>query len=304
MDNSSAGRPIAGDTRGIVNPTDMMRYVDFNRYEPGGILDGLIDWFWSVRWDLPTGETFVQQVLNHPAGHISIGTLDDRGIPLEPQGRVYGVMTQTSERRLTLCGWTVAAKTTVGGLGVFLNRPARGTADMQFSLNELFPEINVSELVRDIANDDHANDNTRADFLRSALDTIVQTRDKTLIKEARFVSSVAAHAETDRSVCRIEHLASSAGVSVRTLQRLFDTHVGVTPSFVIRRWRIIDAVESARVATEANDSWPGWATLADRLGYADQAHLTRDFQRYLGTTPSAYLAMNQPTRATTTPQSS
>ena len=33
--------------------------------------------------------------------------------------------------------------------------------------------------------------------------------------------------------------------SVRTLQRLFDRHVGVSPAFVIRRWRLIEAAEAA-----------------------------------------------------------
>jgi transcriptional regulator GlxA family with amidase domain len=76
---------------------------------------------------------------------------------------------------------------------------------------------------------------------------------------------------------------------VRTLQRLFDLHVGVGPSFVIRRWRIIEAAEAARTAIDRNEPWPGWADVAAQLGYADQAHLTRDFGRHLGTSPSAYL---------------
>jgi transcriptional regulator GlxA family with amidase domain len=97
-------------------------------------------------------------------------------------------------------------------------------------------------------------------------------------------------------VCRVEQLATAAGVSARTLQRLFDLHVGVSPSFVIRRWRIIEAAEAARTANRRGDQWRGWAVVAAELGYADQAHLTRDFRRHLGTSPSAYLA-----RATSAP---
>ena len=94
-------------------------------------------------------------------------------------------------------------------------------------------------------------------------------------------------------MCRIEHLAATAGVSVRSLQRLFDKHVGVSASFVIRRWRIIEAAEAARTATEQGGEWRGWASVAAELGYADQAHLTRDFRRHLGTTPTDYLARNR-----------
>ena len=46
----------------------------------------------------------------------------------------------------------------------------------------------------------------------------------------------------------------------------------------------------AASALDGGDGWRGWAAVAAELGYADQAHLTRDFRRHLGTSPSAYLA--------------
>ena len=148
----------------------------------------------------------------------------------------------------------------------------------------------------------HADDNAaRIDLLRTALEELVGRRDPALLSEARQVVAVAAVAERDRSVCRVEQLAAVAGTSVRTLQRLFDTHVGVSPSFVIRRWRIIEAAEAARAALDGGDGWRGWAAVAAELGYADQAHLTRDFRRHLGTSPSAYLAQaTRPTGLTAT----
>ncbi len=69
--------PIPDDTRGIIDPAAMMRLVDFGRVPPGEVLDGLVSWFWSVAWSLPPGAAHDQQVLNHPAGNISIGTIDD-----------------------------------------------------------------------------------------------------------------------------------------------------------------------------------------------------------------------------------
>ena len=98
--------------------------------------------------------------------------------------------------------------------------------------------------------------------------------------------------EHDRSMCRVEQLAAAAGTSVRSLQRRFDTHVGASPAFVIRRWRIIEAAEAARDAAQRGAQWRGWAAVAAELGYADQAHLTRDFRRHLGVSPSAYAQRN------------
>ena len=281
-------RPVPDDTRGIIDPAEMLRHVDFERSPAGDALAGLIEWFWSVAWDLPEGCVHDQQVLGHPAGNISVGTVDDAGVPLDPAGgRVYGVMKKVSRRRLTSAGWTVAARTCVGALGVFLDAPAKALVDSQTGLDGL-PGLDGERLLERVR---VARSNTeRVACLRHGLDRLVSRREPSLIAEAREVTEVARVAEHDRTVRRVEQLAGVAGVSVRTLQRLFDVHVGVSPSFVIRRWRIIEAAEAARAAVDTGQEWSGWATVAAELGYADQAHLTRDFRHHLGTSPSAYLA--------------
>ncbi len=267
----------------------MMRHVEFTRSPAGEALDGLVEWFWSVAWSMPDGLVHDQQVLNHPAGNISIGTLDDAGVLLDPpQGRVYGVMTRLSHRRLTATGWTVAARTAVGGLGVFLDAPARTASNAQLGFAEAVPDFDGPGVVSAVSAE--AGNDSRTALLRTALEQLVLRRDPTLVAEAREVAIVASMAEHDRGVFRVDQLAHSAGTSVRTLQRLFDTHVGVSPSFVIRRWRIIEAAEAARAAIDGDAEWRGWAAVAAQLGYADQAHLTRDFRQHLGTSPSAYLA--------------
>ena len=286
-------RPLPDDTRGLLDPVAMMRHVDFARSPAGDALDGLVEWFWSVAWDLPGLATHDQQVLNHPAGNISIGTVDDAGVTLDPaEGRVYGVMTGLSHRHLAGKGWTVAARTTVGGLGALLDAPAKSVVDTQATFAVALPDFDGPRVVTEVS--DQTTNAARIDWLRAALNEMVAQRDPTLVAEAREVTTVASVAEHDRSIRRVEQLAAVAGVSVRTLQRQFDLHVGVSPSFVIRRWRIIEAAESARDAIDHDRQWRGWSRVAAELGYADQAHLTRDFRAHLGTSPAAYL-----TRSTT-----
>jgi AraC-like DNA-binding protein len=289
--------PLPQDTRGIVDPAAMAQIVDFERYAPGDLLDGIVDWFWSVSWSLPPGTVHDQYVLNHPCGHISIGTVDDSGVPLDPpRGRVYGVLQRRSTRRLMADGWTVAAKTTVGGLGVLLGRSAIDVVGQQLDLLDAVPEIDRSLVATVAASPTNAE---RVDCLRDALNAVVMGRDETMLAEARRVAFFVRRAEHDRSIQRIEQLAELADVSVRSLQRLFDVHVGVGPSFVLRRFRLIDAAETARHAAGDEDQhWPGWATVATDLGYSDQAHLIRDFKRHLGTTPARYLARQQGVAAT------
>jgi transcriptional regulator GlxA family with amidase domain len=87
----------------------------------------------------------------------------------------------------------------------------------------------------------------------------------------------------DRALTRVEQVAASAGLGVRSLQRLFAQYVGVGPKAVLTRYRLQDAL-AAVDAGEAEDL----SELAARLGWFDQAHLTRDFGRSVGRTPSAY----------------
>ena len=53
--------------------------------------------------------------------------------------------------------------------------------------------------------------------------------------------------------------------------------MGVSPKWVMRRARLHEAAERAD-SGEVVD----WAALAADLGYADQAHLTRDFTATIG----------------------
>jgi AraC-like DNA-binding protein len=83
-------------------------------------------------------------------------------------------------------------------------------------------------------------------------------------------------------VLRVDDFARRRGLSVRRLQRLFLAHVGVGPKWVIRQYRLQEAVE------QAADGPLDWAALAADLGYSDQAHLVREFTAVIGVSPAAY----------------
>ena len=87
----------------------------------------------------------------------------------------------------------------------------------------------------------------------------------------------------DRTITRVEEVVERFGIAPRTLQRVFQRYVGVSPKWVLRRYRLHEA--AARLA-EGTDR--GWADIAADLGYFDQPHFIRDFTRAIGTTPAAY----------------
>src|SRR5215472_12289702 len=79
----------------------------------------------------------------------------------------------------------------------------------------------------------------------------------------------------------VRWLADQVNLSISQLERGFTRHVGVGPKLLARQTRV-----SALAAEATTPASPGWALLAAKYGYADQAHLARDFRELTGLTPS------------------
>lgn len=83
----------------------------------------------------------------------------------------------------------------------------------------------------------------------------------------------------------IGQIAREVGWSHKHLITRFRQQIGLAPKTAAqvvrfdRMWRAMDTHPA-----------PDWGRLAADAGYADQAHLIRDFRRYTGTTPAALLA--------------
>jgi AraC-like DNA-binding protein len=94
--------------------------------------------------------------------------------------------------------------------------------------------------------------------------------------------------ETSRGSLRVGALSDAAGVSGTHLAAQFKGHVGVTPKQVARIYRfagLILAVDALRPVD--------WSELAQRAGYFDQPHLSREFKDFTGHTPTEYLALRR-----------
>ncbi len=87
----------------------------------------------------------------------------------------------------------------------------------------------------------------------------------------------------DRSLLRVDQVAAALDVDVRGLQRCFRRYVGVSPKWVLQRFRLHEAAAQLRGPRP-----PTLAALAAALGYADQAHFTRDFTHMVGQSPRAF----------------
>ncbi len=88
----------------------------------------------------------------------------------------------------------------------------------------------------------------------------------------------------------VADIAAMLGVSHGHLDRQFADQVGLSPrtlARILRMRRLLDHVD-------VHETVP-WADLAGELGWFDQSHLIRDFQRHTGVTPAEYAAAQRST---------
>ena len=238
------------------------------------------DRFWAVRWDLPPGVAHQQQVLTHPGANASVGHANGQPGQSQPgpvEARLNGVARGLSTRVLVGQGWTIAALTRPGGLGAFVSGSAADFTDRIVPLGQALGTDEAALLAQVTAEPDEA---ARVALLAAALEQAVRPERRL---PAGRVAGVARLAEADRAVRRLSDLCDLAGLGPRTLQRMFLQYAGVSPTWVIRRYRLLEAAESVREGKPVS-----WTEIAAGLGYADQAHLTRDFRAATGQTPAAY----------------
>ena len=84
----------------------------------------------------------------------------------------------------------------------------------------------------------------------------------------------------------VESLAAHVGLSRRSLELAFQREVGTSPKMYCRitRFRhVVDAVSTDRPSVN-------WVRVALDSGFFDQSHMIRDFRRFTGDSPTAFLA--------------
>lgn len=256
-----------GRPRGILRHEWREERVVLNRARPSEPVAHFVDYFWSARWDLDGLPPRREENLPHPCVHLAI----EAG-----RSGVFGVVRGRFERVLEGRGSVLGVRFRPGGFYPFLARPVSEITDRVLPLDELFGAAGRRLEEEVLAT-------RELDARTQIVDAFLAARATGPVPEVEQVASIAERAADEPSITRVEQLADEFGTTARSLQRLFQRWVGVSPKWVIRRYRLQEAV--ARMATgEA----PDWATLALDLGYSDQAHFSRDFKSVVGTPPGSF----------------
>ncbi len=89
----------------------------------------------------------------------------------------------------------------------------------------------------------------------------------------------------DPSLHTVDDLVRKTGWSHKHLLTVFDKFVGATPKAFVRIARFQKAVLSIGDQQQVQ-----WQSVVHDCGYYDQAHFIKDFKRFSGLTPEAYLS--------------
>jgi len=281
MTGTTEDRDGLGPPRGVLRSPGAPGGFVLDRVRPAAALEALVECYWNVRWDLRGLPPRDQQVLAHPQVHLVFE---------QPEARVYGVDRGLFVRRLEGRGQVLGIKFRPGGFRPFWGRPVQELAD------RVLPATAVFDPAGEEAGAGGGDDGAVADANRRILaldslpamaglaDAFLLARLPATDPRVAEVTAIVELAAADHGIVRVEQLAARCGVSARTLQRLFAEYVGVGPQWVLRRARLQQA---ALLADAGAVDWP---LLAAELGYADQAHLSRDFTAVVGRPPTRYTA--------------
>ncbi|MDT0459020.1 helix-turn-helix domain-containing protein [Streptomyces sp. DSM 41527] len=290
------------DTRGIVDAPGLFTRVQFRRRTPAAPLRPYVEHYWLIDWDL--SEPYATHVVPHPCVNLVFQRYADR----PGFGEVAGVGLELFAQKLTGRGRVCGVQFRPGGFRPFTpERPATDWTDRRLPLATVFgaPDTAATGTTApDTATPDATTTNatvadvTVADAAAAVLepddeDARVAALDAFLIPRVRAGPRILAQTDlamgladrirTDRTIRRVADFARAEGMSVRALQRLFAGYVGVSPKWVLLRYRVHEALERAASDTEVD-----WAALAAELGYSDQAHLIREVSATVGVPPTAY----------------
>ena len=248
-----------------------MREIDFHvdRVPAAADLAEFVERHWLVRWDLPAGRRASVTLLPHPCVNLVFN---------QGEAMIAGVGREAFTYRYAGRGQVFGVKFRPGGFLPFLRRPVWHLTDQTRPLATLWGASDARLFARDLAAAE-TDLNALVEVAERHLRAHWPPPDPEVARVGRIVHALL----YDRSMTRVEDVAERFELSTRSLQRLFQRYVGVSPKWVLSRYRLHEA--AARLAENTATTS---AEVAAELGYFDQSHFIRDFTRTVRMTPQAY----------------
>lgn len=264
-------KSTVGQPRGILNLKAAEKKLQLALHSPSPDLSFFVEYYWIVSWDLRGQEPYLQENLPHPCVHL---------VFQKDKTAVFGVIKGKFSYLLENKGRVFGVKFRPGGFYPFVKTPISSFTDRAVSLRDMF---GVADKALEEAILGRENESEMIGLVENFLCGRLPEQDETVTAVNQIIDCIIA----DRSITKVDQLVNRLTLNKRTLQRLFSQYVGVSPKWVINRYRIHEATEQL-----AKGQAVDWPRLALDLGYTDQAHFIKDFKTYVGQTPAEYARLS------------
>ena len=241
-------------------------------YAPHPALQHLISSYWTLQ--------------TSPGPH-ALRTLPDACVDLTLRfGRPARAFLAGSQRRARRWQWRgrvhlLGARLLPGAVAL-LGIDAGALRDEWTPLETFLPRESVREFVR------AAQRETQIERRVAVVESFLSERLLNRALDPRL-SKALVHVFETRGAVSIASLARRAGAHGRTLGRLFEQAVGLSPK---RFARIVRLQAALRALPDSRN----WTRVALELGYHDQAHFIHDVRALFGATPRQLVALASDTR--------
>jgi AraC-like DNA-binding protein len=258
--------------RGILDFRRALDYFQLHSFTPANDLQPWINSYWVVSWDLPPGVVHRQTDISHASIKVAF----------EPEGMfLYGVPARTIVRDISGSGSAFGVMFRPGGFFPFWGLSLSQLTGKRVPLHEAFgaPALQWAGRMNAAGSGEERAAISDA-FWRKLRQTALPG---VFSGEPTAATALAEQIIHDRSIVTVSAAAAATAMGVRSLQRLFQREVGITPKELILRYRLREAAERLR-----RDPDVPCGEVAFDLSYFDQAHFNRDFKAVVGVSPETY----------------
>ncbi len=254
---------------GVVNLDYFENKFVFNRFLPSENLRDLVDFYWSIQWELGEGESHTQEVVPHPAVNLTF---------LKDDSRITGISDKMYTHTLSGKGLLIGTKFCPAGFYPYAknsNLLLSKAVDQRFNVERVF-DIDAKRFENEVLMMEEPQDQIQK-IEEEIFDSIPEYDEK-----IAFLNALVLQIEEDTTITSVAIICEQFEIGERQLQRLFSKYIGVSPKWVIRRYRLqktLGRIENGETIV--------WRDLAVELGYYDQAHFIKDFKKFFGKNPVA-----------------
>lgn len=264
-------KKLQQSNKGILQADAGRQKFSLMRYEPSQDLVPFIEHYWIVQWDLRGHDPYNQVILSYPNVNLSFER-DHSGT----FAGIYGIPATPYTRHLQDEGFALGIKFRPGGFYPFWKQSVSLLTGQIVAIQDIFGEEAKSVGEQILAQD---NGESMVKLAENFLQKQLPEPDENVILINRIVQS----AIDNREITKVEDIVREFGMTMRTLQRLFNRYVGVSPKWVIQRYRLQEAAELME-----QGGFLDWSKLSHDLGYYDQAHFIKTFKAMIGKSPEEY----------------